>query len=86
MRLRNEVTSRPWAIMERIGENAFQIVHRRRCRINRKRLAAAQVAKPAAVVQSHNVIRMRMREEDRVQPANVFAQHLDAKFRRCVHD
>src|SRR5438874_13116450 len=86
MRLRNEVTSRPWAIMERIGEHTLQVSHRGLCSINRKRLAAAQIAKPAAIVQSHNVIGMRMGEENRVQPADVFAQHMDAKFRGCVQD
>src|SRR5205814_4575363 len=86
MRLRNEITSRPGAIMEGIGEHTLQISHRGLCGINRKRLAAAQIAKPAAVVQSHDMIGMRMGEENCVEPANVFAQHLHPEFWRRIHD
>jgi len=52
----------------------------------RQRPAAAQIAEAPAVVQSHDVVGMRVREDDRVQPPDIFAQHLEAKFRRRVHD
>src|SRR6266404_4396168 len=84
MRFRNEVTSRPWAIMKRIGEHTLQIIHCPLCSIYGKGLATAQIAKTAAVIQAHDVIGMRMGEDDSVQPADVFAQHLNAKFRRRI--
>ena len=72
--------------MEGISEHPLQILHRRLARIDRQRLAAAQIAKAPAVVQAHDMIGMGVREQHRVQPANLLAQHLDAEFRRRVDD
>src|SRR5688500_16137791 len=78
---RDEVTPRPWSIVEGERKDTPQITHRIFGCINRQCLATAQVAKPAAVIEPHDVVGMRMRENDRVEPADVLSQALDAKFR-----
>ena len=52
----------------------------------RHRHSIAQITEAAAVIQTHDVIRVRVRENHRVEPVDFFAQALDAEFRRRVHD
>jgi hypothetical protein len=54
------------------------------CRVNRKSGSAAEIAKPAAIVESHDVVRVGMGKKYRVKPADVFAQDLEAEFRGGV--
>ena len=84
MRLRHEVTLGPRPVVEGIDEHAPQRHHRLGVRVDRQR-PAAQIAKPPAIVQPHDVVRVWMREDHRVQPPYPLAQHLDAKLRRRVH-
>ena len=80
-----EIAFRNCPPVKRIDENTPKRRHRFRVRINRQ-CAFAQIAKPAAIVQTHDVIGVGMGENHRIEPADVFAEHLDAKFRRRVHD
>ena len=72
--------------MERVSENALQVVHRCLSRIDWEGLSTTQIAKPPAVVQSHYMIGVRVGENDRVEPPDIFAQHLDAELGCGVHD
>src|SRR5215212_1151174 len=66
--------------MEGIGEDTPQIFHRLFSRVNRESRAAAEVTKATAIVQSHDMVGMGMSEKDRVEPADVFAQHLQTEL------
>ena len=83
-RLRDEVTLRPRPVVKSVSKDAPQRLHRLSARIDRQRLEAAQIAEAPAIVQPHDVVRVRVREDDRVQPVDFFAQHLDAKLRRRI--
>ena len=85
VRFGTEIAFRNCPPVKRIDENPPKRRHRFLVRINRQR-AFAQIAKPAAIVQTHDVIGVGMGENNRIEPADVFAEHLDAKFRRRVHD
>src|SRR5438876_10400644 len=67
--------------MKGVSKDSLQIIHGWFVGINRQGLAFAQIAKPAAITETHDMIGMGMGEEHRIEPADVFAQHLDAKFR-----
>src|SRR6266403_151772 len=77
---RNKITSRPGAVMKSIREHPRKILHRHLIRIDGQASAPSQVAEPSAIVQAHDMVRMRMREKDGIQPTDVFTQHLDAEF------
>ena len=72
--------------MERVPEHAPQVVHGRLVRIDGQRLAAAQIADATTIVQTHDMVRMGVREEHRVEVAELLAQHLDAELWRGVND
>ena len=86
MRLRNEVALWPRAIVKGVNENALQCFHRFRARINRQRLESSEIAEPAAVIEPHDVIRVRVGEDDGVQPAQIFSQALNAELGRGIDD
>jgi hypothetical protein len=69
-----------------VSEHAAEIIHGDLIGVNGQCTAAAQVAEPAAVVESHDVICVGMSEQDCVEPADILAQHLDAKLRGCIDD
>ncbi len=84
VRFRHEITARPRPVVKRVGVHALQRRHRFLARVDGQ-LPVAQVAKAPAIVQPHHMVRVGVREYDRVQPADVFAQNLRAKIRRRVH-
>src|SRR3954465_3508484 len=86
MRFGDEVTPWPRPVVKSVREHAAKVVHRWLVRIDGQRLATSQIAKPAAIVQAHDVVGMRMGEDNRIQPANVLPQHLEPKLRGGVHD
>ena len=67
--------------MEGIGKHPPKMAHGLRTGVNGKRRSPAKVAKPPAIIQTHDMIGVSMRENDRVQPANIFSQDLQSKFR-----
>ena len=71
--------------VEGVDKNPLERVHRGRVRIDRQR-PIAQIAEPAAIVQAHDVVGVRVRENHRVEPVDFFAQALHAELRRRVHD
>lgn len=83
-RLRNEVASGPRAGMESVGEHALEVSHGFRTGVDGEGSPSAKIAKPSAVIQAHDVVGVSMREDDRVQPANIFAKHLQAKLGRRI--
>src|SRR5437879_4121610 len=85
VRFGNEIPFGPGSSMKGVGENPPQILHRGLVSIHRQPLVTAQVAKAPAIIQAHDMVSMRMSEKHGVQPADVFAQHLNAKFRRCIY-
>ena len=85
MRLGEKIALRNRLAGEGVLEDPPQVLHRLFPGINRQRRSAPQIAKPPAIVQSHNVIGMGMGEDHRVEPADVFAQHLDAELRRGIN-
>ena len=78
--------SGPWAIVKSEGKHAPQIAHGLFVGVNRQGFAAAQITKAPAIIQAHDVVGVRVRENDRIEPADAFAQTLDAKLRRGVDD
>ncbi len=73
------------ASIKGVSEDPLQVVHRSFAGINWQR-TFAQITETAAIVQAHDVVGVRMGEDHRVEPADVFAQALHAEFRRRVHD
>src|SRR6185503_10810171 len=74
-----------WAAIKRVSEDTLQIIHRRLAGIDRQGIAAAQITETAAIIQSHDVVGVRMSKNDGIQPANILAQDLNSKFRCSVH-
>ena len=56
--LGNEITFGPRAIVKGVSKHAPEIVHCCLVRINRQRISAARIAKTAAIVQAHDMVRM----------------------------
>src|SRR5215469_14749851 len=74
-----EITGRNDATIERVNEHAFDVFHGFGIGIDWNR-ALAQVTETAAIVQAHNMVGMRMSENNGVEPLNVLAQTLDAEL------
>src|SRR5215813_973260 len=86
MGFRNEITGPPGPVMKCVREYTAQVGHGGFIRIDRQTFAAAQITKTPAIVQSHDMVSMRMSKNDCIQPANVFAQHLDAELWSGIDD
>src|SRR5579871_800230 len=72
--------------MENILKNAFERPHRVLRRVNRYARLLPEVERPH-IVQPHDVIRVRVREQHCIQTAEAYPQHLRAEIRRRVdHD
>lgn len=69
---------------KRILKNPLERLHRSRCRINRHP-TVLHLAKPPQIIKTQNVIRMRMRIKNRIQPPQIQPQTLRAKIRRCIY-
>ena len=80
VRFGNKVALRPRPVVEGVAEHAPQVVHGCLVGIDGQRLAAAQVAEAAAVVQTHDMIGVGVGEQHRVQPLDLLAQHLEAEL------
>ena len=85
-RFRDKVTLGPWSIVKGVSEYAAEIIHRDFVGVNGQCAAAAQIAKAAAIVESHDVVGVGMGKQDSIEPADILAQHLDAKLRGCIDD
>ena len=75
-RLGDEVPFGPRPVVKRVGEHAGQIAHRAFVGVNGQPLVPAQVAETPAIVQAHDVVGVRMSEQQRVQPPNLLSQRL----------
>lgn len=60
------------------SEGFFRGIHRQR--------AATEIADAAAVIHSHDVVGMGMRNEDGIQIAKFFTEHLGPEIRSGVDD
>ena len=83
---RDKITPRPGATVKSIRKYAPQILHCLLAGVNGQRLATARITKAAAIIQSHNVVRVGMSENDCIEPADILAQTLDPKLRSGIHD
>lgn len=70
--------------VEREPKHALQIPHRFGRRINRH--GTTRVRKPPEIIEAHDVIGMRVRENYRVHVANIFAQRLGPEIGPRVYD
>src|ERR1700677_1287921 len=82
----NEIAPGPGAVMESVTVNPFQSVHGLRLGVNRQRLATAEVTKTAAIVQSHDMVGVRMGEKNGIETADILAENLGAKIGGGVGD
>jgi hypothetical protein len=83
VRLRFQIIWNRIARVEREPKRALQISHRfRRC-IYRYR--AARVRKSSEIIKAHNVVGVRMRENDRIDFANILAQCLCPEICASIH-
>ena len=83
IRMKIALGNRP--AIEGIRKDPPQGFHRRLTRVHRER-TPAQITHPPAIIQSHDVIRVGVGDEDGIEIAQAFAQHLRAKIRRGVDD
>src|SRR5687768_13527351 len=74
-----------WPSVKGVSEYSLQRSHGRLVCVNRQR-SAAQVTKAPAVIESHDVICVRVRINDGVQPPDLFAQALNTKLRCGIDD
>ena len=73
------------ASVERVVERPPDPVERARVRVQRHR-AAGHVIESPDLVEPHDVIGMRVRDEERVHPANVVRERLRSQVGRRVHE
>ena len=83
--VRREIAAPMDFAIEGVAENAAEVGHRGRTGINRQR-APELIAEAAAIIEAHDVIGVRVRENDGVDHADFFAEHLEAEFRRGIDD
>lgn len=81
----DEVTFRVRPVVEGVEKNPPQVLQRRRAGMDGQRLLARQRTEAPAVIHAHDVVRVRVRDEHGIQPADAFAQALQAELRRGVH-
>src|SRR5687768_17585576 len=61
--LRDKVTARPWPIVKGKSENALQHPHGGFAGVNWQWVSASQIADPAAIVHTHDMIRVAMGDD-----------------------
>ena len=83
MRLGLQIIWNRIARIEREPKHALQIAHRFGGCIDRHR--ASRVRKTPQIIKAHDVIGVRMRENDRIDTANILAQRLCSEIGTSVH-
>src|ERR1700694_983885 len=84
MRFRFQIIRNGVCGLERELKNTFEIAHCFGRGINRHR--PARVRKSAKVVEAHNMVGVRVRENDSVDATNVFAQRLGSEIGAGIDD
>ena len=83
VRHRNKIAGKAVLPVESEFINARQVLHGFRRRVDRDRPEIVGIA--AEIVEPHNVVRVRMSEDDRIEPPNIFPQRLGAEIRAGVN-
>src|SRR5207302_9050986 len=83
--VRHEITFGPRSAVKSIGKYTAKILHGVLSRIDRES-ASSQIAESAAIIQAHDVVGVRMGEQDGIEPANILTEHLSAKIRRSINN
>jgi DNA repair protein RecN (Recombination protein N) len=81
--LRTKVTRKVEFRTERVGKHSFEVLHRLNGGINRYCGTRSSLKSPK-VVKPHDVVRMGMRIEDRIDTLYMLPQRLNSKFRAGI--
>jgi DNA repair protein RecN (Recombination protein N) len=84
-RLGDKVSSRPWPVVKGIKKDLLQHLVGGGVGIYGQRLIAVDGAEATTVIHPHDMIRMRMRHQDRINLSNSFPKTLDSKLRSGIH-
>src|SRR5207302_7593737 len=84
MRLRFQITGKWVGTFEGEHENALEIGHGFGGGVDRH--GTALPGKAPQIVESHDVVGVRVSENDRIDPADIFAQSLGAEIRSGIDD